>query len=81
MKPTDLKYFDQRTVKRNVYLGFIKKEDHDKFIKQLPDDSDNLSQVSFEEIEASSEEKPNASVTPEDSSESNTEKPSPTPSE
>lgn len=55
MKKTD-KYFDQRVAKRYVNRGVINQADYDKFIKDLPDESDNLETVSFENLDPPAEE-------------------------
>lgn len=57
MKPTDPKLFDQRIVKRNIQQGLIKEEDHQKFLKSLPDEKNNYEEVPFEEEEEKAEEK------------------------
>ncbi len=41
--------FDLRTVKRNVESGLIKEDDHTKFLKSLPDESNNFETLPFEE--------------------------------
>lgn len=56
MKQPELKYLDKRTTQRNIKLGFLKEDEHDKFLKSLPDDAENLVSVSFEEIDALSDE-------------------------
>lgn len=50
MKNIDLKLIDTRTAKRYISQGLLTKEDYDKYIKSLPDDSDNLVNVNFEEL-------------------------------
>lgn len=51
MKPSDIKFFDQRTQKRNIELGHIKQEDYQKHLKSLPDDAENFDTVSFEDLD------------------------------
>ncbi|HBF12876.1 MAG TPA: hypothetical protein DDW49_05745 [Deltaproteobacteria bacterium] len=36
MKKTEIKYFDQRTYKRNIDMGFIKEDEFKSFMKALP---------------------------------------------
>lgn len=36
MKKTEIKFFDQRTYKRNIDMGFIKEDDFKSFVKTLP---------------------------------------------
>lgn len=50
MKNIDLKLIDTRTAQRYINQGLLKKEDYDKYLKSLPDDSENLVSVNFEEL-------------------------------
>ncbi|MBI4412046.1 MAG: hypothetical protein HY541_06150 [Deltaproteobacteria bacterium] len=52
MKQPELKYLDKRTVRRNIKQGFLKEDEHDKFLKGLPDEAENAVPVSFEELDA-----------------------------
>ena len=45
MKNNSLKFYDQRTLARNIRLGLITEDDQQKFINTLPDDSSNFEEV------------------------------------
>ena len=51
MKAIDPKFFDTRTVSRNINMGFIKDEDVKKHLKSLPDDAENGVEVTMEELD------------------------------
>lgn len=44
------KKFDTRVVERNIDRGLIQSKDHEKFVKELPDDSANADYISIETI-------------------------------
>jgi len=50
MTKKNLSLFDSRIVKRNIDQGLITKEDYEKHLKSLPDDSENSENVDFEAI-------------------------------
>lgn len=47
---TEAKKFDSRIVERNILRGSAKQEDYDKFVKELPDESDNAETISIEAL-------------------------------
>jgi len=47
---TEAKKFDSRVVERNIQRGFAKADDYDKFVKDLPDESENAETVSIEAL-------------------------------
>jgi hypothetical protein len=47
---TEEKKFDSRVVERNVQRGFAKADDYEKFVKELPDDSENAEIVSIDAL-------------------------------
>lgn len=62
MKSTDLKQFDLRLLRRNLDQGVIKKEELDKYLKSLPDDSEQAESVNFEELDQGPEESGGISI-------------------
>ena len=47
---TEAKKFDSRIVDRNIQRGSAKQDDYDKFVKELPDDSENAETISIEAL-------------------------------
>ncbi len=47
---TEAKKFDSRVVERNILRGSVKADDYDKFVKDLPDESENAETVSIEAL-------------------------------
>lgn len=47
---TEAKKFDSRIVERNILRGSAKQEDYDKFVKDLPDESENAETISIEAL-------------------------------
>jgi hypothetical protein len=47
---TEAKKYDVRVIERNVQRGITKAEDHEKFQKELADDSDNAEFVSLDAL-------------------------------
>ena len=45
----DNRFLDHRTLKRNLAQGLVKEEDYQKFLKSLPDESENCETVPFED--------------------------------
>lgn len=49
MKQNDPKYFDQRTIRRNIENGVIKEDEFQKFLKSLPDEAQNGQEAPLED--------------------------------
>jgi hypothetical protein len=49
-KAVESKKFDSRIVEKNITRGILTSEEYDKFLKSLPDDSDNADWVNIEEL-------------------------------
>ncbi len=47
---TEAKKFDSRVIERNVQRGTTKSEDYEKFLKELPDESENAEIVSIDAL-------------------------------
>jgi hypothetical protein len=47
---TEAKKFDSRVVERNIQRGFTKVDDYEKFVKDLPDESENAETISIEAL-------------------------------
>lgn len=47
---TEAKRFDSRVIERNVQRGTTKSEDYEKFLKDLPDESENAEIVSIDAL-------------------------------
>lgn len=50
-KPFNERLFDQRTLEINKARGLIRKADHDKYLKELPDEEGNYDTVLVDEDE------------------------------
>ena len=46
----DSKKLDVRVVERNIQRGFVKPEEHTKFVSGLPDDTENAEYVNVETL-------------------------------
>jgi len=55
--------FDTRTINHNIRDGRINDSDYQKYLKSLPDDSDNATQLEIEEGPAADEPTPCAEPT------------------
>ena len=50
-KPINERFFDQRTLEINKARGLIRKSDHEKYLKDLPDEEGNYETVLVDEDE------------------------------
>jgi hypothetical protein len=52
----DSKKLDVRVVERNIQRGFVKPEEHTKFVSGLPDDTENAEYVNVETLASEGKE-------------------------